>query len=394
MGARGPLGRMAPSDQHSISAIELWPLDIPLTDPFVVAGGSRTVAQNVCVRLSLAGGAQGYGEMAPLPEVGGEDRPTSLAQAEILAKGLIGKSALRYRSLAHELLEQAPTYPAARCALETALLDALCRANGIPLWGLWGGGDVRPRESDITIPITDLDRTLALARAWYAKGFRLFKMKVGHDVEDDIRRVEAVHRHLAEVSLIIDANQGYGRAEAVAMTEAIRRCGGRLLLLEQPLAREDLEGLAALRHGWKAPIAADESVRSVEDARRVLHYGAADFINIKIMKTGVIHALEIAAFARAAGLHLMIGGMVETRLAMGCSFGMVLGLGGFEVLDLDTPLLLAEDPVQGGFRYQGPTLHPWEGSGLDLNITPPASAVLVGDSRRPKGEGDYFFCIR
>ncbi len=376
---------MAPSDQHIIRTIELWPLNIPLTDPFVVAGGGRTVAHNGYVRLSLAGGAQGYGEMAPLPEVGGEDRTTSLAQAEVLAKGLIGKSALRYRSLARELLEQAPSYPAARCALETALLDALCRANGMPLWGLWGGGDVRPHESDITIPIADLDRTLVLARAWYAKGFRLFKMKVGHDVDDDIRRVEAVHNSLAQVSFIIDANQGYGRAEAVAMAEAIRRFQGRLVLLEQPLAREDLEGLAALRHNWKAPIAADESVRSVEDARRVLHYGAADFINIKIMKTGVIPALEIAAFARTAGLHLMIGGMVETRLAMGCSFGMALGLGGFEVLDLDTPLLLAEDPVQGGYKYQGPNLHPWEGPGLDLSIIPPTSAVLVGDSHRPSG---------
>ncbi len=368
---------MAPSNQHIISAIELWPLDIPLTDPFVVAGGSRTVAQNAFVRLSLAGGAKGYGEMAPLPEVGGEDRNRSLAQAEILSKGLIGKSALRYRSLAHELLEQAPNFPAARCALETALLDALCHANGIPLWGLWGGGDVRPHESDITIPIADLDHTLALARAWYAKGFRLFKMKVGHDVENDIRRVEAIHRSLAEVSLIIDANQGYGRAEAVAMMEAIRRCGGRLVLLEQPLAREDLEGLAALRHGWKAPIAADESVRSVEDARRVLHYGAADFINIKIMKTGVIPALEIAAYARAAGLHLMIGGMVETRLAMGCSFGMVLGLGGFEVLDLDTPLLLAEDPIEGGFSYHGPHLQPWDEPGLALILSTPSSPIIV-----------------
>lgn len=373
---------MAPSDQHVISTIELWPFDIPLTDPFVVAGGSRIAAHNAFVRLSLSGGAQGYGEMAPLPEVGDEDRDTSLVQAEILANWLIGKSALRYRSLAQQLIEQAPTFPAARCALETAMLDALSRAGGMPLWGLWGGGDVSPYESDITIPITDLDRTLALASAWYAKGFRLFKMKVGHDVENDIRRVEAVHRSLAGVSLIIDANQGYGRAEAVAITEAIRRFGGRLVLLEQPLAREDLEGLAALRHNWKAPIAADESVRSVEDARRVLHYGAADFINIKIMKTGVIPALDIAAYARAAGIHLMIGGMVETRLAMGCSFGMVLGLGGFEVLDLDTPLLLAEDPVQGGFRYEGPILHPWEGPGLDVSITRPASALFVGDVRR------------
>src|SRR5206468_8577908 len=86
---------------------------------------------------------------------------------------------------------------------------------------------------------------------------------------------------------------------------------------------------------------------------------AADFINIKIMKSGLLAALDIAAYARAAGLRLMIGGMVETRIAMGCSFGLVLGRGGFDLLDLDTPLLLATDPVKGGYRYEGPKLQPW-----------------------------------
>jgi L-alanine-DL-glutamate epimerase-like enolase superfamily enzyme len=76
--------------------------------------------------------------------------------------------------------------------------------------------------------------------------------------------------------------------------------------------------------------------------------------------------MEIAAFARGAGLGLMIGGMVETRIAMGCSFALVLGTGGFEYLDLDTPLLLAADPVKGGYRYEGPRLVPWAGPGLDL----------------------------
>jgi L-alanine-DL-glutamate epimerase-like enolase superfamily enzyme len=136
--------------------------------------------------------------------------------------------------------------------------------------------------------------------------------------------------------------------------------------LEQPVVRDDLEGMAALRHLTGIPVAADESVRTLQDAKDVLRMQAADYINIKIMKSGLLDALDIAAYARAAGLRLMIGGMVETRIAMGCSFGLVLGLGEFEVLDLDTPLLLATDPVQGGYRYEGPRLQPWTGPGLDL----------------------------
>ena len=124
-------------------------------------------------------------------------------------------------------------------------------------------------------------------------------------------------------------------------------------------------------------MAADESVRSLDDARRVVELQAADYINIKIMKTGVREALRIAAFARSAGLRLMIGGMVETRIAMACSFSLVLGQGGFDVLDLDTPLLLSIDPVLGGYGYSGPILHPWHGAGLDMQTPCPADCMLI-----------------
>ena len=73
----------------------------------------------------------------------------------------------------------------------------------------------------------------------------------------------------------------------------------------------------------------------------------------------------------------MIGGMVETRIAMGCSFSLVLGLGGFDVLDLDTPLLLASDPVTGGYRYDGSRLQPWSGSGLDMNAAPSPNVTTI-----------------
>jgi len=360
-----------------IRKFEIWPVDVPITDPFVVATGVRVVAENVFVRITLRGGAQGYGEMAPFPEVGGEDRASSLTAAEHLAKELLGESATHYRRLGRMLQEMTPFNPAARCGLETALLDAFCRASGMPLWALWGGADVRERETDITIPITDLDRTVALARGWYEKGFRLFKMKVGKDVDEDVRRLEAVHRALPDIAFIGDANQGFSREDCLAFVHGVKRFGGQLLLLEQPLRREDLDGLAALRHLTGIPVAADESVRSLQDAQEVLRKQAADYINIKIMKCGVIESLEIAAFARASGLSLMIGGMVETRVAMGCSFAMVLGFGGFEVLDLDTPLLLAEDPVKGGYWYEGPRLHPWTGSGLAMEPHHVTEAITI-----------------
>jgi L-alanine-DL-glutamate epimerase-like enolase superfamily enzyme len=351
---------------HIIRKLEFWPVNVRLTDPFVVATGTRTVAENVFLRVTLTNGTQGYGEAAPFPEVGGETRESCLTALRQLCKAILGRSAAGYKETGRLLSEQALTHPAARCGLETAVIDAYCHALNIPMWKLWGGTDVRARETDITIPIADLDKTVALARGWYTKGFRLFKMKVGNDAENDIRRLEAVHRALPDISFIGDGNQGFSRQDCLKFAQGVKRFGGTMVLLEQPVVRDDLDSMAAIRRETGIPVAADESVRSLADAHKVVARAAADYINIKIMKTGVAEAVEIASFTITSGLKLMIGGMVETRIAMGCSFSLVLGLGGFDVLDLDTPLLLANDPVTGGFRYEGSHLQLWSEPGLDM----------------------------
>ena len=360
-----------------IQQVDIWPVDIPLVNPFVIATGSRTVAENVFVRVTLVNGIQGYGEAAPFPETGGETRTSCLPALTQLGRTILGYSTDQFKNLAVTMKEQAPGQPAARCALETAVLDAHCRALNLPMPTFWGGEDVRDRETDITIPICSLEQTMDLAHRWYDKGFRLFKMKVGQDVEGDIRRLETVHRELPHISFIGDGNQGFSRKECLAFVKGVIRFGGRMVLLEQPVAREDLDGLAAIRRETGIPLAADESVRSLTDARQVVEREAADYINIKIMKTGVLEAHEIARFTLASGLKLMVGGMVETRIAMACSFSLVLGVKGFEVLDLDTPLLLGEDPVQGGYAYIGPHLQPWTAPGLDLTVAPSSNMITL-----------------
>jgi o-succinylbenzoate synthase len=356
--------------RDQIVKVEFWPVDIPITDPFVVATGTRVVAENIFVRLTLHDGTQGYGESAPFPEVGGETRDSCLTILRQLATTLIGASAGHYALLAAEMAQTTPSHPAARCGLETAMIDAYCRSTQVPMWQLWGGQDVRPRETDITIPIATLEKSVSLARGWYAQGFRLFKMKVGNDVDQDIRRLESVHRSLPGISFIGDGNQGFSREECLAFAKGVRRFGGTMVLLEQPVVRDDLDSMTAIRRDTGIPVAADESVRSLADARTVITQSAADYINIKIMKTGVVEAVAIAEATLAAGLKLMVGGMVETRIAMGCSFSLVLGMKGFDILDLDTPLLLASNPVQGGYGYRGAQLEPWVGTGLNLTAQP------------------------
>lgn len=365
-------------DPTTITKIEVWPADLPLTDPFVVATGSRTVAELLFLRLTLQDGAQGYGEIAPFPEVGGEDRAAARRTTATLAKALLGQRATDYRELGRLMAEQAPAHPASRCGLETALLDALCRHLALPQWGFWGGRDVRIRESDITIPIADLDKSVALAKGWHARGFRQLKTKVGLDIEMDIRRLEAILQACPGVEFIADANQGFTLEGCRRFVKEAGRIGAKVVLLEQPVPREDLDSMAALTRDGLVPVAADESVRSLQDLERVIWARAAEVVNIKIMKSGLLQAVEIVKMAQGAGLRLMMGGMVEARVAMGCSFGLALGLGGFDFLDLDTPLLLAEDPVVGGYRYEGPKLHPWTGPGLDLAVEPTGDVTTIG----------------
>src|SRR5437867_6382739 len=117
-------------DPNTITKVEIWPVDVPITGPLVVATRRLVTAQNLFVRITLKSGAHGYGEIAPFPEVGGDDRPTCLQIATQLAAALLGQPAAQYRKSARLFHDMAAAHPAARCGLETALLDTLCRHNG------------------------------------------------------------------------------------------------------------------------------------------------------------------------------------------------------------------------------------------------------------------------
>ncbi len=351
-----------------VKKIESWPVDLPLKASFVVATGSMDVAKNIFVRVTLQDGSQGYGEIAPFPEISGENQEACLSAFPAAAQVILGQPATQYRRLSRQLHEVTHPFPALRCGLETALLDALCRGRGIPLWGLWGGADVRSRETDVTLPIGAIDDVVATAQDWYQQGFRLLKMKVGQSVEKDIRRVEAVAAVCPQASFVIDANQGYTFDEARVFIEAIEQLSIPVQVFEQPIHRDHLEEMSILKNQSTIPFAADESLRSLEDARQLIEQKAVDIFNLKITKCGVIESVRIAELAQASGLRLMIGGMVESRVAMGCSWSLVLGLGGFEILDLDMPLLLSTDPIQGGYHYEGSSLYPWHEPGLAMSI--------------------------
>jgi len=352
----------------TITRISARAVDLPLRENFTISQGTMTSAANVYVRVELADGNIGYGEAAPFPAITGEDQESTLAAIHGLATLLEDESALRWRSLARRMANAAPGNPAARCAIETAVLDAACRHLGLPMHVLFGGAETGPFETDITIPIFGQERCLELATVWHERGFRLLKMKIGRDLDADLATIQSISRQFPDVSFVLDANQGFTDREAIRLVNTLDRARVPVRMLEQPIAKGQLKAMMIIRRAAPFQICADESVSSRFEAMQVIRADAADIINIKIMKCGVVEALEIAALARASGIGVMYGGMVESRVAMGCSLALAAGLGSVHTLDLDTPLLLAEDPVEGGFTYDGPRMNVSSEAGLGCSL--------------------------
>ncbi|MFG2037855.1 dipeptide epimerase [Dactylosporangium sp. NPDC048998] len=325
-----------------IREIHAAAVDVPLTEPFAIAGGAPAVARNVFVRVIFndpdnPDDRTGYGEAAPFEAVSGETQASTLAAIARVTPSLIGREAGDWRALRPLM----PAEPAARCALEQALCDVSL------------GSGIHRLKTDITIPAGSVEHAVAAARRAAAAGFDTVKIKAGAaGWETDAARVRAIHAAEPALRLIVDANCGYDLREARAFLGALHEV--QLELFEQPVPAAALDDLAALTAD--AAICADESVRGPADAKRVADLGVAA-INVKLMKCGVADALEVIAIARAARIPCMIGGMIETPLSMSYSAALAAAEPGlFRYVDLDTPLFMPPGVVDAPLTYDGPNL--------------------------------------
>jgi L-alanine-DL-glutamate epimerase-like enolase superfamily enzyme len=208
--------------------------------------------------------------------------------------------------------------------------------------------------TDVTVPICTVERATELVRRWRSAGFTTLKIKVGADFEADLARLTAICGVFPAAGLVIDANEGWTADQALSAVAACKGAGGRVVLLEQPVPRADLDALARLTRDSGVPVAADEACKTVADVERIGREKLASVVNVKIAKSGVRDTLAMLKAARKHGLGTMIGAMVETRIGTGFSAHLAAGLGGFDVIDLDTPWLMASDPVSGGTPLDGP----------------------------------------
>lgn len=334
-----------------ITDLTCAPLDLDLTEPFVIATGAQAALSNVVVRLRLEDGTEGWGEGAPMAAVDGATQQDVLSAVQEGARRWHGQEAGRWRLLCAELAAEG-LCPPARAALEMALLDALARYHRLSLVRWWGGTSDHVL-TDMTITAGDEAHAAACARAIWERGITTIKVKVGAgSPEEDAARMAVIHNAAPQARLVVDANGGWDLEQARRFLRSLQEQRIPLALFEQPVARGDEQALRALAQEQPVTICADESARSPQEVVRLASLGVPA-VNLKTMKCGVVQTLQMAEVAQAHGMQLMIGGMVESRLSMAFSAHIAAGLGGFSFVDLDTPMFVARDPFNDGYSQSG-----------------------------------------
>ncbi|MBU5613153.1 dipeptide epimerase [Geomonas azotofigens] len=318
----------------------------PLVTPFRISTGQHDELENVFIRLRASDGACGYGEAAVATHITGETVAETLENLQSAASALRGRRITDPAAVCREFAPAFAGNHAGLAALEMALLDLCSRVRGIPFYQLFTPVAGQPRltfRTDITVVIGTVEEARATARQYAERGFSAFKIKIGKDEEEDLRRILAVREMAPGCELILDANMGFSADRMLAFLDRLDAKEARPLLLEQPVPKQDWEGLTAITaalEGSGTLVCADESVGSFAAARRAVESNAVSAINIKFMKSGILEGAEIARLAAANGKRLMLGAMMESALAITASAHFAAGLGCFDFIDLDTTFFL------------------------------------------------------
>jgi L-alanine-DL-glutamate epimerase-like enolase superfamily enzyme len=294
-------------------------------------------------------GLVGRGEAAPI-YYRGETVETASAFLAEAAPALDGADPFELEAI----LDRLPGDAAGRCALDAALYDWVGRRLGVPVWRLLGLSRDAPVTS-YTISIDTVEGTRDRTRR--AREFRALKIKVGG--AEDLARLEAV-RAESDAPLRVDANEGWTLEAARELVPALVEFG--VELIEQPFPAADLESFRALRElDSLPPVIVDEGCHDLRDVAPVAGY--ADGINVKLAKSGGLReAVRMVHAARALGLRVMLGCMVESQLGVAPA-AQIASL--FDFVDLDGHLLLADEPFRGLQLEHGHVL-PSHGPGLGV----------------------------
>lgn len=357
-----------------IQHIETFLVDVPTIRPHKMSVATMNTQTLVLVRLRCADGISGWGEATTIGGLsyGGESPESIKTNIDTyIAPLLVGMEASEVAKAMAKVRKVIQGNRFAKCAIETALLDAQARRLNVPLSELLGGRvrDALPvawvlASGDTLRDIAEGEKMLELRR------HRIFKLKIGlRDVMDDVAHVLEIKRALGErASVRVDVNQAWSEMDAVRGIAALE--AGGIDLIEQPVKAGNRAALARLKQRFDVAIMADEALHGPDDALALARADAADVFAVKITQSGgLLPALEVATVARLAGVGLYGGTMLEGGIGTAatahvCSTFAELAWG----TELFGPLLLTQEVLREPLVYRDFMLQVPTGPGLGVEI--------------------------
>jgi len=302
--------------------------------PFIIARGGRSEYQVVWVRVTDGDGTEGWGEAYPSSYYGESLEGVQAALTRVAPK--LPADPFDLEGAESSLAQLIPESAATRAALSEAYHDLVGKRLGIPLWKLWGLNAKDAPRSSFTIGIDEPEKMRQ--KVAEAASYPVLKIKLGTDRDEAILKTI---RDATDKPIRVDANAGWDQAKALRMLPILKDYG--VELLEQPLPPEDLDGLAVVSAASDIPVVVDESCLVATDIPKLV--GKADGINIKLAKCGSLReALRMIATARAHGMKVMVGCMIETSIAISAAAHFTPLV---DFADLDGAALTVDDPFAG-----------------------------------------------
>jgi L-Ala-D/L-Glu epimerase len=338
-----------------IKKIKIYKYSIPM-HPFTIATGTMDFAQNILIKIFTSENIIGIGECSAFPMIVGETQNTCYEMAKDFTTLWKGKDALDIEERLKDLHLFTAGNSTIKSAFDMALYDIAAQNANQPLYEFLGG-EKKEMLTDITVGIGASETMAAQAKAFVEKGATILKIKLGKDVASDVARIKTIRKNIgSEIKIRIDANQGWSVDDA---TNALTQLGQyNIEFCEQPMRTYNDEYLPALVKISPIKIMADESVYNHHDALRLIKNKACDYINIKFAKSGGIYeALKIIAVAKENNIPCMMGGMLESRVALSAFAHFAAANPQIIFYDMDTCMLGHKvDPVIGGVTYNGYTV--------------------------------------
>ena len=362
-----------------ITEVKLGRISVPLRVPFKTALRQVNSVEDVIVEINTDTGAVGYGEAPPTGVITGDTTGAIIgAIRDHIGKAILGRDLDDFEDLMQAVQNSIVHNTSAKAAVDMALWDLYGQLWNIPVHKLLGGAR-KTIVTDLTISVNDPETMAKDALNALERGYDCLKVKVGADPSLDVARLAAVRNAVGpDICIRIDANQAWSPKQAVRILNDMQDRGLAIEFVEQPVKARDFEGLKYVTERSYVPVLADESVFSPEDAMTIMQMGAADLINIKLMKCGGIYnALKIASAAEVFGVECMIGCMLEAKIAVNAAVELACAKKIITKVDLDGPVLCSEDPILGGAVFDEKNITVSDDPGLGIHGIEPGRLIYI-----------------